>query len=71
MSTPRGFEPLNWVIDIAKDECKKNNRSVLITNDPFEAIKEADVVYTDTFISIGKEDEKEKRDAIFLPKLSN
>ncbi len=25
VSTPRGFEPLNWVIDVAKDECKKNN----------------------------------------------
>ena len=65
ISTPPGFEPLNWVIDIAKDECKKNKSTVLITNDPFEAVKEADVVYTDTFISIGKEEEKEKRDYIF------
>ena len=68
ISTPPDFEPLDWIINIARDESKKNDSSVLITNDPFEAVKEADVVTTDTFISIGKEDEKEKRDAIFLPK---
>jgi ornithine carbamoyltransferase len=67
VATPRGFEPLNWVIDVAKDECKKNKSTVLITTDPFEEIKEVDVIYTDTFISIGKEEEKEKRDYIFLP----
>jgi ornithine carbamoyltransferase len=68
VATPPGFEPLNWVIEIAKDGCKKNRNTVLITRDPFEAIKEVDVIYTDTFISIGKEEEKEKRDSIFLPK---
>lgn len=68
ISTPPDFEPLDWIIDTARIESKKNDSSVLITNDPFEAVKEADVVTTDTFISIGKEDEKEKRDAVFLPK---
>jgi ornithine carbamoyltransferase len=67
VATPRGFEPLNWVIDLAKDECKKNKSTVLVTTNPFEAIKEVDVIYTDTFISIGREEEKEKRDSIFLP----
>jgi ornithine carbamoyltransferase len=68
ISTPPDFEPMNWIIDTARVESKKNDSSVLITNDPFEAVKEADVVTTDTFISIGKENEQEKRDAIFLPK---
>jgi ornithine carbamoyltransferase len=68
ISTPPDFEPVDWIIDTARVESKKNNSSVLITNDPFEAVKEADVVTTDTFISIGKENEQEKRNAIFLPK---
>jgi ornithine carbamoyltransferase len=68
ISTPPDFEPMDWIIDTARVESKKNNSSVLITNDPFEAVKEADVVTTDTFISIGKENEQEKRNAIFLPK---
>ncbi len=68
ISTPPDFEPMDWIIDTARVESKKYDSSVLITNDPFEAVKEADVVTTDTFISIGKENEQEKRNAIFLPK---
>jgi ornithine carbamoyltransferase len=68
ISTPPDFEPMDWIIDSARVESKKYDSSVLITNDPFEAVKEADVVTTDTFISIGKENEQEKRNAIFLPK---
>src|SRR5919107_5150193 len=68
ISTPPDFEPMGWIIDTARVESKKNDSSVLITNDPFEAVKGADVVTTDTFISIGKENEQEKRDAMFLPK---
>jgi ornithine carbamoyltransferase len=67
VSTPPGFEPLERAINFARDESKKNDSSVLITNDPFEAVKESDVVTTDTFISIGKEEEKKKRESIFLP----
>jgi ornithine carbamoyltransferase len=68
ISTPPDFEPMGWIIDTARVESKKYDSSVLITNDPFEAVKESDVVTTDTFISIGKENEQEKRNAIFLPK---
>jgi ornithine carbamoyltransferase len=68
VSTPHGFEPLKWVIDIAVEDSKRHNSSVLLTSDPFEAVKDADVITTDTFVSIGKEDEKEKRDSIFLPR---
>jgi ornithine carbamoyltransferase len=68
ISTPPGFEPMDWIVDTARVESKKYDSSVLITNDPFEAVKEADVVTTDTFVSIGKENEQEKRNAIFLPK---
>ena len=68
ISTPPDFEPMDWIVDTARVESKKYDSSVLITNDPFEAVKEADVVVTDTFISIGKENEQEKRDAMFLPK---
>ena len=68
ISTPPDFEPMDWIVDTARVESKKYDSSVLITNDPFEAVKEADVVTTDTFVSIGKENEQEKRNAIFLPK---
>ncbi|HEU5120041.1 MAG TPA: ornithine carbamoyltransferase [Candidatus Nitrosocosmicus sp.] len=68
VSTPLGFEPLDWITEIARIESKKNNSSLLITSDPQEAIADADVVVTDTHISIGKENEINNREKLFFPK---
>ena len=38
-----------------------------IVNDPKEAAKNADVVYTDTWVSMGQEAEKAERQRIFMP----
>ncbi len=67
VSTPRGFEPLKSVVDVATVASNKNHSLLSITNDPVEAVTQADVIITDTFVSIGKEGEKEKREDIFLP----
>lgn len=68
VSTPVGFEPLDWIMDIAEKESKKNDSSILITSNPKEAIANADVVVTDTHISIGKENEIDNREKLFFPK---
>lgn len=41
---------------------------VVVTEDPEEAVSEADVVYTDVFVSMGQEAEREERLAAFLPR---
>ncbi len=68
VSTPIGFEPLDWVVEIARTFAKKNESTLLITSDPTEAVIDADVIVTDTHISIGKENEFDSREKIFFPK---
>lgn len=68
VSTPLGFEPPNWVVEIARTSAKKNESALLITSDPTEAVVDADVIVTDTHISIGKENEIDSREKIFFPK---
>ena len=40
---------------------------IAITHDPASAVRDADIIATDTFISIGKESERATREAAFLP----
>ncbi|MEO9295703.1 MAG: ornithine carbamoyltransferase [Nitrososphaera sp.] len=65
---PIGYEPLKHAVQVAEAEGKKTGARIAVTQDPDEAAKGADVVATDTFISIGKEGERATREAIFLPK---
>lgn len=61
VATPKGYECDGEVVENAKDDFKKSGKELIITNDPIEAIKGADVVYTDTWVSMGMESEKEER----------
>jgi ornithine carbamoyltransferase len=65
---PKGYEPLEEMVKLAKTEGKKTGADIAITEDPAAAAKDADVVVTDTFVSIGKEGERATREAAFLPK---
>lgn len=56
VATPKGYEPDKEVVKVAKKIGK-----VSLFNDPRKAVKDADVVYTDTWISMGQEKEKKKR----------
>lgn len=68
VSTPIGFEPPDWIVEKARSSSKKNKSVLLITSDPVEAVIDADVIVTDTHISIGKENEFDSREKIFFPK---
>jgi len=60
-ATPPGYEPLSEVVDAAREAAKSGNSEIQIVNDPREALKGADVLYTDVWVSMGQENEKEKR----------
>jgi ornithine carbamoyltransferase len=57
---PKGFEPAEDIVARAKDLAKENGSEMIATNDPKEAVKDANVIYTDVFISMGEEDMKDK-----------
>ena len=65
---PKGYEPQKDIVTLAKAEGRKIGVDITITEDATSAVKDADIIATDTFISIGKEDERRTRESIFLPK---
>ena len=65
---PRGYEPLQNIIKMAKDEGEKTGAGIVITEDPSVAVRDADIVVTDTFISIGKDKERTRRQIDFFPR---
>ncbi|UCR90237.1 ornithine carbamoyltransferase [Mycetocola spongiae] len=67
VAAPAGFAPAAAVIADAEAIAATTGGSVLITTDPALAVAGADVVVTDTWVSMGKEDEKADREAAFRP----
>lgn len=61
VACPRGYEPLDWAVDIGMNDVRGVRHKVAVTNDPLEAVDQADVVYTDVWVSMGQEDEREAR----------
>jgi ornithine carbamoyltransferase len=57
VATPPGFEPAPAIIEA----CRGLGASVRLTTDPREAVEGADVLYTDTWISMGQEADRERR----------
>ena len=65
VSAPEGFLPKQSVVDLAKSYALQFGQEVLITSDPSEAVAGADVVATDTWVSMGMEAEAEQRVKLF------
>ncbi len=65
VATPKGFECNEEVVANAKEDAKKTGAVIDISYDPVQAIKDADAVYTDTWLSMGQEGSKEERLKVF------
>jgi ornithine carbamoyltransferase len=65
IATPKGYECDESIVADAMEFAKESGAKISISNDPAEAVTGADVVTTDTWVSMGQEDEKEKRVADF------
>ena len=67
IGAPEPYLPDEAVVADAHRIAALTGGSVLVTIDPVAATLGADVVVTDTWVSMGKEDEKEARVAVFSP----
>jgi ornithine carbamoyltransferase len=61
VATPEGYEPSSEIFEEAVRIAGKKKNFIRRTNDPFEAVKGADFIYTDVWVSMGQESEREKR----------
>ena len=61
IATPKGYEVDQDILDEALQFAKISGADIIVTNDPIKAVQDATVVTTDTWVSMGQEDEKEQR----------
>ncbi len=67
VGSPKGYEPKPGVVAWTTEHGAKTGATCRITNDPAEAVQGADVVYTDTWASMGQEAEAYARKTVFRP----
>jgi ornithine carbamoyltransferase len=67
IATPPGYEPDAELIGRARNDATATGARVEVGHDPRAAVAGADVIYTDTWASMGKESEADARRAVFRP----
>jgi ornithine carbamoyltransferase len=65
LACPNGYEPDKKIVKSAIEDAKKHGSKIEISSDPQKAAKDADVLYTDVWASMGQEKEHKKRLKIF------
>ena len=65
VATPAKYRCDAEVVKNAEADFAAAGRTLTLTEDPFEAVKDADIVYTDTWVSMGQESEKEEKIKVF------
>ncbi len=61
VATPKGYEVDSKILADALNMAKKSGATIITTNDPKTAAKDATIVTSDTWVSMGQEEEKSKR----------
>lgn len=67
IASPEGYDLSDKVLADAREMAKVSGISIKTLRDPKEAVSGVDVIYTDTWTSMGQEAETEKRKAVFPP----
>ncbi len=67
VATPENYRPNQKVFDNALADAEETGAKLSWTQDPVEAVKDADIIATDTWASMGQESQHDARKKIFAP----
>ncbi len=67
IANPEGYDIIPSGVEIAQKIAKESGVQLRFLRDPQEAVKDADVIYTDTWTSMGQEEETAIREKVFPP----
>ncbi|MGM1050445.1 MAG: ornithine carbamoyltransferase [Bacillota bacterium] len=65
VSSPDGYEPDERIVQLSREIANETGAEITVTQNPLEAVKDADVIYTDVWASMGFEEEQKQREAAF------
>jgi ornithine carbamoyltransferase len=67
VASPAELQPDQRYVELARVNAAATGLEVTITRDPIEAVEQADVIYTDVWISMGRESERDQRLRLLRP----
>ncbi|AYF76161.1 ornithine carbamoyltransferase [Nocardia yunnanensis] len=67
IAAPEGFEPFGWIVEAAQKRAAETGTRIVVSNDPQAAVEGADALVTDSWTSMGQENDGRDRVAPFRP----
>jgi ornithine carbamoyltransferase len=67
LASPEGYDLLPAAVELGQKFAQASGSQICLLRDPHEAVRNAQVIYTDTWTSMGQEAETKKREQVFPP----
>ncbi len=67
IANPEGYDMPARAVEMAEEFASSSGSKLAFLRDPHQAVKKAQAIYTDTWTSMGQEEETAKREAVFPP----
>lgn len=67
LASPAGYDLNPNAVELARAFAAESGSRIMLLRDPHEAVKNANVIYTDTWTSMGQEEETRQRERVFPP----
>ncbi|HSQ17387.1 MAG TPA: ornithine carbamoyltransferase [Anaerolineales bacterium] len=67
LASPEGYDLQPAALEVGKKLAAKSGSQIHLLRDPHDAVKQAHVIYTDTWTSMGQEEETKIREQVFPP----